>query len=723
MNNTGINNYILFIIDKYLSIDDECKNKLLQNPTILDGVLYEPIGSIEWSARVSNVFKKNGIIKIRDIIFILDKFNMSRYRNCGQISCKEIKDKLVLFLSKYIKDFSNKEIDEGIGIQKNELSLLFKGVLGQICQKHIDKLVKIINSNEKLDKLLNSSIDFTSWPVRCQNIFNEIGIKKVGDFSNIRIEELMSMRNMGKITITEMLDELEKHIIRFVSFETKCDNNENISYESKLDKMFLESSNYKKYFRGVIGSIFRNKLDRIVRIITDDSKLNELCNTSINFTSWSTRSENILNKVGVQKIGDFINVSIEDLMQQKNSGKKTSTEIVNKLDNYIEYFLDVEEGIKQNNCIVISDDLVGLVNYMMSKLTIKKRKILSYRYGLWDGERKTLEKIGKQFRITRERVRQIQKGSIKILKELSWIELLNNKCIENYKGNKLDIFINEFFKTKLIPYFESHYNIANKSELIQIIYSIDDENTEVDIAYEFISDIFYDGKFIFDKYLIEFDNNVVGLNVNDKEIYLRIINVATDYLTQKGVPQDIEKIIEHIGEIKLINGNEEERKKVNRFLSVSNIPKDRDGRFGLRAWNFFNPSNIPSMIERALMEIGEPSHYTQITMLMNEMFPESGPFNTKNVHSRIGSIRNVFVWFSPGVYGLKRWGIKRPPSVMDYLIELLRINDKPLHLNELTEKILEKCNCTRTSVGMTLLLKKDVFIKYSDNYYGLIEWK
>jgi len=48
-------------------------------------------------------------------------------------------------------------------------------------------------------------------------------------------------------------------------------------------------------------------------------------------------------------------------------------------------------------------------------LSEKEIKILRLRYGLEDGTTRTLEEVGKKFRITRERVRQIESKAFKKL--------------------------------------------------------------------------------------------------------------------------------------------------------------------------------------------------------------------------------------------------------------------------------------------------------------------
>ena len=45
---------------------------------------------------------------------------------------------------------------------------------------------------------------------------------------------------------------------------------------------------------------------------------------------------------------------------------------------------------------------------MLQKLPERERKIIQLRYGLKDGRYRTLEEVGVEFGITRERIRQIE---------------------------------------------------------------------------------------------------------------------------------------------------------------------------------------------------------------------------------------------------------------------------------------------------------------------------
>jgi RNA polymerase primary sigma factor len=53
---------------------------------------------------------------------------------------------------------------------------------------------------------------------------------------------------------------------------------------------------------------------------------------------------------------------------------------------------------------------------MFEKLSDRERKVLELHFGLKDGVSRTLEEVGHEFRVTRERIRQIEAKALKRLK-------------------------------------------------------------------------------------------------------------------------------------------------------------------------------------------------------------------------------------------------------------------------------------------------------------------
>ncbi|MEK9178966.1 MAG: sigma-70 family RNA polymerase sigma factor, partial [Patescibacteria group bacterium] len=84
----------------------------------------------------------------------------------------------------------------------------------------------------------------------------------------------------------------------------------------------------------------------------------------------------------------------------------------------------LEDFIKDPNQSSIYDNVTNkfIKEYLfevLDTLTPRERKVLVLRYGLEDGKPRTLEEVGRQFNVTRERIRQIEAKAIRKLKHPS----------------------------------------------------------------------------------------------------------------------------------------------------------------------------------------------------------------------------------------------------------------------------------------------------------------
>ena len=71
---------------------------------------------------------------------------------------------------------------------------------------------------------------------------------------------------------------------------------------------------------------------------------------------------------------------------------------------------------------------------MLGSLTERERKVLELRFGLADGYARTLEEVGSQFRVTRERIRQIEAKALRKMRHPTRIRQLNG-FLELEKAN------------------------------------------------------------------------------------------------------------------------------------------------------------------------------------------------------------------------------------------------------------------------------------------------
>ncbi|MCI7132978.1 MAG: sigma-70 family RNA polymerase sigma factor, partial [Mollicutes bacterium] len=66
------------------------------------------------------------------------------------------------------------------------------------------------------------------------------------------------------------------------------------------------------------------------------------------------------------------------------------------------------------------------INEVLSQLTDREARVIRLRYGLEDGRNHTLEEVGKEFNVTRERIRQIEAKALKKLRHPSRSKLLKD---------------------------------------------------------------------------------------------------------------------------------------------------------------------------------------------------------------------------------------------------------------------------------------------------------
>ena len=66
------------------------------------------------------------------------------------------------------------------------------------------------------------------------------------------------------------------------------------------------------------------------------------------------------------------------------------------------------------------------IHEAISQLSAREQKILEMRFGLRDGVTHTLEEVGKEFDVTRERIRQIEAKALEKIKNFEIIQKLQD---------------------------------------------------------------------------------------------------------------------------------------------------------------------------------------------------------------------------------------------------------------------------------------------------------
>ncbi len=106
---------------------------------------------------------------------------------------------------------------------------------------------------------------------------------------------------------------------------------------------------------------------------------------------------------------------VENLMKISQQPKSLSTPIGDDKETTLEQFIaDQQQPSLYDK--VSRELLKDALNKVLETLSPREKKVLIMRFGLDDSKPRTLEEVGKEFNVTRERIRQIEAKAIRKLK-------------------------------------------------------------------------------------------------------------------------------------------------------------------------------------------------------------------------------------------------------------------------------------------------------------------
>jgi len=119
-----------------------------------------------------------------------------------------------------------------------------------------------------------------------------------------------------------------------------------------------------------------------------------------------------------EEIARRMDVTVEKVRAYKKIAQQPlslETPIGEEEESHLGDFIE-DTGVISPSEAAISRDLGVKMASMLKMLTPREETIIRMRFGLDDGEARTLEEVGRTFSVTRERIRQIE---AKVLRKLS----------------------------------------------------------------------------------------------------------------------------------------------------------------------------------------------------------------------------------------------------------------------------------------------------------------
>ena len=324
-------------------------------------------------------------------------------------------------------------------------------------------------------------------------------------------------------------------------------------------------------------------------------------------------------------------------------------------------------------------------------LSPKTREIFERRFGVGapsgSGTPETLEAIGKSYKITRERVRQIEEAGFNVIRK-------NN-------GEVLEAVFAE-----LGDYFEKNGGFKKEENVL------DDLGKKNQKPY--VSFLLALGGGRFSKVCEKKDYHYFWSNLED---------------AQNKIKADLASLFEKMREIKKPVARKDFYAKVASQVGISEpaamsylevsktIQPNKEGELGLAEWPEIRPRGVKDKAFLVFKKHGKPLHFTEVAKLIDKM-----QYNLPNKKTYAQTVHNElikdarFVLVGRGTYALAEWGYA-PGTIKDIIAKVLKDNNQPMRKDEVVQKVLAQRLVAKNTVLMNLNNKSEFGKDENEKYF------
>lgn len=325
---------------------------------------------------------------------------------------------------------------------------------------------------------------------------------------------------------------------------------------------------------------------------------------------------------------------------------------------------------------------------LLKQLPDRSRQILERRYGIGKNTGKeTLEAIGKDYKITRERVRQIENHAFGKLKDrLSADEI---KTVSEHLAGSM----------------AEHGQIAEENTLLENLAEHDSQKNHL-------------------YFLLSLAGGFSRIREND-EFHNRW---TTDAASQKKVEQAItelhKKLNEHpLSEKEMIatfmacipdSKEAPPETTIASWLRISKrIAKNPFGEWGLIDSPYIRPRGIRDLAYLFMRKHGSPMHFREVAAGITDTLQRNA--HPQTVHNELIK-DNRFVLVGRGLYALTEWGYE--PGIVRNVIQAILKQHGPITKEELVKRVLKERHVKDNTIVINLQNKK-YFQKLENGTYTL----
>lgn len=427
---------------------------------------------------------------------------------------------------------------------------------------------------------------------------------------------------------------------------------------------------------------------------------------SIEILELPLRLENALKNSDISTVGQFYSISNHELFHIRNIGYKSVrflTEVKQLISGKLGCIPENQsaELPRQQFPEVPAIPVNKLISHLIERCgNDRAKELIKRRYGLMNGERQTLEEIGESYRVTRERIRQIQEKSLKRMRHPATT-----------------------VKKPLTGLIEDI--ILRNGGII----SADEADVEVPKA---LGGVIEDGSSLLD--LLCDLGWIQTCRIGDIPIYsLKLDGVSLLKLTERiillikkeDLGLDVDSIIRKNSMFRKIK---DERFNPTHFVlrycrtdpRLEEISVNSEVIFRHYTSGHFATKSWVALMRRVLEEQQMPLHFTEITDKVNDLLSGSErQLDVRRAHSILIEDKAFAHSGVNGTYGLTSWGLRKE-LIPELIEECLKKAGFPLHWKQIFNYVSKYKN-TRSANITSCLENNRSFKRVSSGIYWFSE--